>query len=143
MKKMKLIHLVLINSGLIILLIVLFGVIRNSKKVDVPIDEREKIFGYWEINVYEVYKDNNLESSIDNYNQLSMDIDSKSFEICYKIDEEWNCRSHNYDIEGEDLIIYNFEVDKIESRFKYILDGDTLKLIDGDEKDYTLSTFFR
>ena len=143
MKKNKWIKYIIIGFVLLLLLLIVFLVGRVSEEVDIKYDVRGSVRGIWKIDTYKVFENGELKETIENYNQVNLTFSENNVEFCYNIDEKWDCFSHNYWIEDGVLTIYMFESGKMETNFNYTLTDSVFELKDGDDKNYTVSTFSR
>ena len=143
MKKNKWLKYGAIGAVFIFLVLIVLLVMNIGDKVNIEYDDRVSVFGLWKIKNYELYVEGDLIESIDGYNQVSMAFYEENIEFCYNIDDKWDCFSHNYWIKDNILTVYLFSSDEMETKFEYKIDNNTLVLRDGDDKNYTISTFVK
>lgn len=126
-----------------LLLLIVFLVNKNTEKEESKYDSRGSVLGTWKIDTYKVFENGVLKETIENYNQVNLTFSENNIEFCYIIDEKKDCFSHNYWIDDGILTIYLFESGKMETNFNYEINDNVFELKDGDEKNYTVSTFSR
>lgn len=143
MKKNKIIKLIFVASIFILLVLFLFLVIFISKKVDDEHDYMNDISGYWFVDTYDVYEDSKLISSEYNYRELFIGFNENNVEFCYTNEDVSDCFSHNYELTKNKIIIYLFRGKNEETVFTYNIVNNKLIIRDGDDSNYTLSTFSR
>ena len=127
----------------IILISFLFLILYVSKKVNVIPSYKAGVYGYWKLDTYEIYENNELMSHEENYKNLFINFSEDSIEFCYDDGDGDNCFSHSYEMSKKELIIYLFEEHKMETMFSYKVVDEKFILKDGDDNNYTLSTFSR
>lgn len=143
MKKNKIVKIIFVASIFILLVLFLFFIIFVSEKVEGEHNYMNSIYGYWFLDTYDVYKDNKLISSEYNYKDLFIGFEDNHIEFCYTNDEGSNCFSHNYELNKKEIIIYLFRGSSKETVFTYRIVNNNLIIRDGDDSNYTLSTFSR